>query len=598
MNETKYLQTEGSWAPLGYPKAPWLIRNCGCGEVAICNGLIEMEQYKNYTPATIQPYCRQFAEPHGNGTYHSGIPAMMKHYGLTEVAEHATMTKLWEQLRKGGRLAILLMGSKNAGSKGVHWTGSGHFVVVTNYKEQNGKHYLYVKDSASNSSLRNKWITYEDNIRGACLKCWSGKMPSAAANITPTKVTKISLIVDGIGGPATVKATQQFFGTTKDGVISGQVKKQMQYYPSLTSVKFGKGGSECVKALQRWLGVEKDGILGKGTAAAWQHKLKTEGYYTGIIDGIFGAMSMKAWQWYLNVRLYGAEPPKKTEEKTEEKKTETTKVDYGEFPSTKLVKTNAECIADAIKFLKWIAGDNTFHYGYTNKHGSTDPSKWNPNAHHNGCYFCGTNTDKGGRSKKGIVDYQYTYCCNPLIGASWAHGGCVPKAIELCRKGSSWNFEKGSGYDKSSLFTNLGKPAKSKLKAGDVLCSDSHVAMYIGNGQIAEAAGGDDNKKGSAKWNNSIHITTLTDKRYSGFKRVHRFNSSVNTTCCMYHGEVGKRVELLQAFLKWYGYDIVVDGLFGDATLKAVKDFQKKSGITADGIVGPNTINAMKAVRK
>lgn len=276
-----------------------------------------------------------------------------------------------------------------------------------------------------------------------------------------------------------------------------------------------------------------------------------------------------------------------------------TKIPYsGAFPSTQLVKTNAEVIADAIKWLKWIAGDNAFHYGYTNKHGSEDPDKWSPNAHHNGCYFCNTNTDKGGRSKKGIVDYEHTYCCNPLIGAAWAHGGCVPKALELCRKGSSWGFSKGSGYDKSSLFTNLGKPKKADLKAGDVLCSDSHVAMYIGGGNIAEAAHGDDNKKGSESWNDSIHITSLSDKRYDGFKRVHRFKGSVNTTGCIYHGEVGNRVELLQAFLKWYGYEIAVDGLFGDATLKAVKDFQKKSKITADGIVGPNTISAMRKVVK
>lgn len=270
----------------------------------------------------------------------------------------------------------------------------------------------------------------------------------------------------------------------------------------------------------------------------------------------------------------------------------------GTLPSTKLIKTNAEVIADAIKFGKWIAGDNTFHYGYTNKHGSENPKDWSPNAHHNGCYFCETNTDKGGRSKKGIVDYEHTYCCNPLIGACWAHGGCVPKALELCKKGTSWNFAKGTGYDKSKLFTNLGKPKKADLKAGDVLCSDSHVAMYIGGGKIVEAAGGDDNKKGSEKWNNSIHVTTLTDKRYEGFKRVHRFNGSVNTTCCMFHGEVGARVVLLQKFLKWYGYDITVDGLFGDATFKAVKAFQKAAGITADGVVGPNTITAMgKAVK-
>ena len=104
--------------------------------------------------------------------------------------------------------------------------------------------------------------------------------------------------------------------------------------------------------------------------------------------------------------------------------------------------------------------------------------------------------------------------------------------------------------------------------------------------------------KGSKKWNNSIHITTLTDKRYADFKRVHRFKGSVNTVCCMYHGEVSKRVELLQAALKYLGYGISADGYFGDATLKAVEKFQKKAGVTVDGIVGPNTITALRKAVK
>ena len=278
---------------------------------------------------------------------------------------------------------------------------------------------------------------------------------------------------------------------------------------------------------------------------------------------------------------------------------EPVKVPYsGEFPSTKIVKTNAEVKADAVRWACWIAGDNRFHYGYTNKHGSSDSKDWNPNAHHNGCYFCGTNTTSGGRSKAGITDYQFTYCCNPFVGAAWAHGGCVPKAMELCRKGSSWNFEKGTGYDKSSLFTNLGKPAKSTLELGDVLCSDKHVAIYIGNGKIAEAAGGDDNVRNSSKWNNSIHTTSLTDSRYSGFKRVHRYNSSVDTTSLIRHGEISKRVELMQKFFIWYGIELIADGIFGDGTLEAVKKFQTDMEISVDGVVGNDTIGKMKEVKK
>lgn len=292
----------------------------------------------------------------------------------------------------------------------------------------------------------------------------------------------------------------------------------------------------------------------------------------------------------------------KSSSSSEPQKTEPAKVTSVKVPSLTLKKTTQQVIDDTIKWAKWIAGDNRFHYGYTNKHGSKDSSKWSPNAHHNGCYFCGTNTDKGGRSKKGITDYERTYCCNPFVHAAWAHGGCDQTALGICQKGSSWNFEKGTGYDKSSLFKNLGHPKKSELKAGDVLCRDTHVALYIGGGKIAEASGGDDNKKNSEKWNNSIHIKTLTDDNYKKFPRVHRYIGSVNATCYIRHGEISDRVKDLQNFLDWYYKGAFskecgpADGYYGDNTFKWVAKYQvEKFGKgEGDGIVGPKTIAAME----
>ena len=302
MNKKCYLQTSPPWASLPYPKAPWYIRNCGCGEVATTNSLIEIKKYQKYTPSTIQPYMKQFAEAHGNGTYHSGIPTALKHYGLTEVAEHATMNALWKELAKGDRIAILLMGSKLGGKNKIRWTGSGHFIAVTGYKKKDGLHYVYVKDSASTSKSRNGWITYEGNIRNACLKCWSGKLNGTLADTAANEVVKVDgqLVVDGIGGTATVAYTQKYFGVTVSGVVYGQNADYAMYYPALTAVEYGKGGSAVVKKIQKWCGIQQDGIWGKGTSAALQNKLKKKKYYKGIVDGIFGAMSMTAWQNYLN----------------------------------------------------------------------------------------------------------------------------------------------------------------------------------------------------------------------------------------------------------------------------------------------------------
>lgn len=59
-------------------------------------------------------------------------------------------------------------------------------------------------------------------------------------------------------------------------------------------------------------------------------------------------------------------------------------------------------------------------------------------------------------------------------------------------------------------------------------------------------------------------------------------------------GSSGAQVRTIQDKLKRWGYyDGNVDGIFGSGTRKAVVAFQKKNGLTADGIVGPNTLRAL-----
>ena len=59
-------------------------------------------------------------------------------------------------------------------------------------------------------------------------------------------------------------------------------------------------------------------------------------------------------------------------------------------------------------------------------------------------------------------------------------------------------------------------------------------------------------------------------------------------------GSTGQDVKTLQTKLKELGYlQGKVDGIFGSATKKAVKAFQKANKLTADGIVGPKTFAAL-----
>ena len=59
-------------------------------------------------------------------------------------------------------------------------------------------------------------------------------------------------------------------------------------------------------------------------------------------------------------------------------------------------------------------------------------------------------------------------------------------------------------------------------------------------------------------------------------------------------GSTGSTVSEIQTRLKnWGYYSGKVDGIFGSATEAAVKKFQAKNGLTADGIVGPATLAAL-----
>lgn len=59
-------------------------------------------------------------------------------------------------------------------------------------------------------------------------------------------------------------------------------------------------------------------------------------------------------------------------------------------------------------------------------------------------------------------------------------------------------------------------------------------------------------------------------------------------------GSSGETVKKIQTKLKdWGYYDGAVDGVFGSGTEKAVKYFQEKNGLTADGKVGQATMDAL-----
>lgn len=60
------------------------------------------------------------------------------------------------------------------------------------------------------------------------------------------------------------------------------------------------------------------------------------------------------------------------------------------------------------------------------------------------------------------------------------------------------------------------------------------------------------------------------------------------------YGSRGSEVTQIQTKLKRWGYyNGNIDGIYGTQTVNAVKYFQRKNGLTQDGIAGPATLRAM-----
>lgn len=71
------------------------------------------------------------------------------------------------------------------------------------------------------------------------------------------------------------------------------------------------------------------------------------------------------------------------------------------------------------------------------------------------------------------------------------------------------------------------------------------------------------------------------------------FMDAVNAATYSY-GSKGSVVREIQTRLKRWGYyNASIDGVYGYRTFTAIKAFQKKNGLNADGVTGPQTLKAL-----
>ena len=141
-NPTIYRQADSRWGSLPYPTKAYSFAGNGCGCCAVTHCAIELDKYKNYTPADVRKFMVQFATK-GHGTLWAGISKGLVHYGFTVHWRSAdSMADIFKVIEESPiKCGVILFGSTN-GPDGTVWTKGGHYISFVDYKVENGITYL------------------------------------------------------------------------------------------------------------------------------------------------------------------------------------------------------------------------------------------------------------------------------------------------------------------------------------------------------------------------------------------------------------------------------------------------------------------------
>ena len=147
----------------------------------------------------------------------------------------------------------------------------------------------------------------------------------------------------------------------------------------------------------------------------------------------------------------------------------------------------------------------------------------------------------------------------------------------------------------SSALADTATVTARKLILREKASSTSDALQTLPKGTKLEVLG----KSGS--WYKVTYgkYTGYVYKTYVSVTKTASSSSSSSSATRLEKGSTGSDVKDLQTKLKKLGYyDAYVDGDYGDTTVAAVKAFQKKYNLTADGVVGSETLKKLDSAYK
>ena len=542
----------------------------------------------------------------------SGAVALMLLGCSSALADTATVTARKLILREKASSTSDALQTLPKGTKLEVLGKSGSWYKVT-YGKYTGyvyKTYVSVTKTASSSSSSSSATRLEKGSTGSDVKDLQTKLKKLGyydayvdgdygdTTVAAVKAfqKKYNLTADGIAGKETLKKLDSVYenadSAKEDGSLrmgdSGSAVKDLQtklkklgYYSGTVDSTFGSGTYTAVRAFQKKYNLTADGVAGsetlkkldtayknadsdkddgslrKGATGSavkdLQTKLKKLGFYNAYVDGSYGdttVAAVKAFQKKYNLTadgVAGSETLKKLD--TAYKNADSDKDDGS---------LRKGATGSAVKDLQTKLKKLGFY-----------------NAYVDGSY--------GDTTVAAVKAFQKKY----NLTADGVAGSETLKKLDTAYKNA--DSDKDDGSLRKGVTGSAVKDLQTKLKKLGFY--NASIDGDYGDTTVAAV------KAFQKKYNltaDGVAGSETLKKLDSAYKNADSNTSTDDDS--LRKGATGTAVKTLQTNLKKLGfYTAYVDGSFGATTESAVKAFQKKYGLTADGVAGSATLKKIES---
>ncbi len=547
----------------------------------------------------------------------AGLLALLMLLAATAMADTATVTADSLYLREGpdSATAVVKMLRNGETLEILGKSGSWYKVTTGKYTGYVYKDYITVTKSGDETLQKGdsgsavKAVQQRLKELGYYSASCDGNFGSQTVNAVKAFQKKNGLSQTGIADAATQKklhsttavkanaTTTEVSGTLQKGHKGALVKqlqqrlKELGYYTSTIDSSYGAQTVNAVKAFQKKNGLSQTGIADtatqkklysssavkanastkddgtlkkgdKGTAVKQlQQRLKELGYYTSAIDSDYGAKTVAAVKAFQ--KKNGLSQTGNVDEATLKKLNSTSAVKAnGKTETVTTLKKGAK--GAAVKQLQ----QRLKELGYYNAAIDSDYGTQTVNA-------VKAFQKKNGLSQTGNVDEATMKKLNST-SAIKANADTTVKSqgLKVGDKGEDvkklQQRLKELGYYTSVIDAEYGSKTIAAVKA-----------FQKKNGLTADGVAGE---------------ATLKKLNSSSAVKANGATTTVTTTTTLKSGAKGEAVKELQRRLKELGYyNNAIDGDYGAKTVVAVKAFQKKNGLTADGVAGSSTLKKLNS---